>query len=80
MVVQVKRMIQGCRVRGPFFPMLRKYAWKFYRREKKHCVFNGIIWKSIDGQHVEHACNILLKNNILYGSLSQADYDKIFLW
>ena len=47
--------------------------------EKRQCFFNGIIWEPVDGQHVEYACNILAKNDFLYKSLSQADYDKIFL-
>ena len=47
--------------------------------EEKQCFFNGIIWKPVDEQHVEYACNILAKNDFLCGSLSQADYDKIFL-
>jgi hypothetical protein len=48
--------------------------------EKKQCFFKGIIWEPIDGQHVEHACNILAKNDLLCGSFSQGDYDKIFLY
>jgi hypothetical protein len=44
--------------------------------EKKQCFFKGIIWEPVDGQHVEHACNVLTNNDFLYGSLSQADYKK----
>jgi hypothetical protein len=31
--------------------------------EKNQCFFIGIIWELVDGQHVEHACNILAKND-----------------
>ena len=48
-------------------------------KEKKKHFFNGIIWKPVDGQHVEHTCNILANNDLLCGSLSQANYDKIYL-
>ena len=46
--------------------------------EKRQCFFNGITWEPVDGQHVQHACNVLAKNDLLVGKISQEDYNKIF--
>ena len=48
--------------------------------EKKQCFFNSIIWELVDEKYVEHVCNILAKNDLLCRSLSQANFDKIFLY
>ena len=47
--------------------------------EKRQNFLNGITFEPVDGQHVVHACNVLAKQDLLDGSFSQEEYDKIFV-
>ena len=46
--------------------------------EKEHKFLNGITFEPVDGQHVVHACGVLARQDLLDGSLSQDEYDKVF--
>jgi hypothetical protein len=47
--------------------------------EKRDPLLPNITWEPVDGQHIQHACNVLAREDVLAGKLSKDEYETIFI-
>jgi hypothetical protein len=47
--------------------------------EKRDALLPNITWEPVDGQHIQHAYNVLAREDVLPGKLSKDEYEAIFI-
>ena len=47
--------------------------------EKIDALLPNVTWEPVDGRHIQHACNVLAKEDFLARKLSKAEYEVIFI-
>jgi hypothetical protein len=47
--------------------------------EKRDALLPNITWEPVDGQHIQYACNMLAREDVLATKLSRDEYEAIFI-
>jgi hypothetical protein len=48
-------------------------------QKRRDALLPNITWEPVDGQHIQHACNVLAREDFFVGKLSKAEYEAIFI-
>ena len=64
--------------RDQFYEVLQNWPEGSSDEEKLNNMMNSIIWEPCDGQHIVHACKVLVEEAFLSGNITEEEMNSIF--
>ena len=47
--------------------------------EKRNALLPNVTWEPVDGQHIQYACNVLVREDFLVGNILKVEYEAMFI-